>query len=160
MRLTVSDSTPLSIRSRTTASTCPRSTGTSVLPRASIRSTASRVSASEAGGSGLIMMIQPASGPGRLRAREVQDLAEALGGDEPDARALGLEHRVGRHRRAVDDVAQRARLDAGLAADPPHAGQHALGRVGRGRRRLDPPLAMVLVVDEEQVGERPSDVHS
>src|SRR5882672_3135361 len=35
-----------------------------VSPRASIRSTASRVSASEAGGSGLIMMIQPASGPG------------------------------------------------------------------------------------------------
>ena len=33
-------------------------------PRASIRSTASRVSASEAGGSGLIMMIHPASGPG------------------------------------------------------------------------------------------------
>ncbi len=45
-------------------STCASSTGTTVSPRASIRSAASRVSAREAGGSGLIMMIQPASGPG------------------------------------------------------------------------------------------------
>src|SRR3954467_7132602 len=53
-------------------STCPTSTGKSVAPRASIRSTASRVSASDAGGSGLTMMIQPASGPGvceRARCR-------------------------------------------------------------------------------------------
>ena len=50
--------------------TCSVSTATSVFPRASRRSTASRVSASDAGGSGLTMMIQPASGPGVwLRAR-------------------------------------------------------------------------------------------
>src|SRR6478736_2746236 len=69
---TVSVSTPDSTRSRTIPSTCCSSTATSVLPRASMRSTASRVSASEAGGSGLIMMIQPASGPGvweRARCR-------------------------------------------------------------------------------------------
>ena len=46
------------------SSACFTSTGVTVLPLASIRSTISRVSASEAGGSGLIMMIQPASGPG------------------------------------------------------------------------------------------------
>ena len=46
------------------SSTCCSSTAVMVSPRASIRSTASRVSAREAGGSGLIMMIQPASGPG------------------------------------------------------------------------------------------------
>ena len=43
-----------------------------MFPAESMRSTASRVSASEAGGSGLIMMIQPASGPGvceRARCR-------------------------------------------------------------------------------------------
>src|SRR6266852_7403920 len=61
---TVSVSTPDSTRSRTAPSTCSTSTGTTVSPRASMRSAASRVSASEAGGSGLIMMIQPASGPG------------------------------------------------------------------------------------------------
>ena len=64
MRPTVSDSTPDSTRSRTMLSTCASSTATTVSPRGPIRSTASRVSASEAGGSGLIMMIQPASGPG------------------------------------------------------------------------------------------------
>src|SRR3954449_10640924 len=53
-------------------STCARSTGTIVFPPASMRSTASRVSASEAGGAGLSMMIQAASGPGvweRARCR-------------------------------------------------------------------------------------------
>ena len=61
---TVRDSTPDSTRSRTISSTWASSTGTTVEPRASIRSTASRVSDRRAGGSGLIMMIQPASGPG------------------------------------------------------------------------------------------------
>ena len=60
----VRDSIPESTRSRTIASTCASSTGTTTFPRASSRSTASRVSASDAGGSGLTMMIQPASGPG------------------------------------------------------------------------------------------------
>ena len=61
---TVSDSTPESTRSRTISSTCASSTSTTVSPRGPIRSTASRVSASEAGGSGFSMMIQPARGPG------------------------------------------------------------------------------------------------
>jgi hypothetical protein len=61
---TVRVSTPDSTRSRTIPSTCFSSTSTIVFPCASIRSTASRVSARDAGGSGLIMMIQPASGPG------------------------------------------------------------------------------------------------
>ena len=60
----VSDSMPDSTRSRTISSTCASSTGTTTSPRASRRSTASRVSASDAGGSGLTMMIHPASGPG------------------------------------------------------------------------------------------------
>ena len=44
----------------------------------------------------------------RLRAREVEDLREALGRDQPDAGALRLEHRVRRDRRAVEDVAEVA----------------------------------------------------
>jgi hypothetical protein len=64
MSETVSDSTPDSTRSRTISPTWARSTGSTTSPRALIRSFASRVSSSAAGGSGLIMMIQPASGPG------------------------------------------------------------------------------------------------
>src|SRR5262245_61218095 len=69
---TVSDSTPESIRSRTICSTCSGSIALTTSPCALIRSSASRVSSSAAGGSGLIMMIQPASGPGvceRARCR-------------------------------------------------------------------------------------------
>ena len=108
-----------------------------------MRSTASRVSASDAGGSGLTMMIQPASGPGRLRAREVQDLPEALRRDQADARALGLEHGVRRDGRAVDDVARgrrarcrpRRRCARRRSSTPSR-------RVARRRRRLHAPLAV------------------
>ena len=72
MNAIVSDSTPDSTRSRMTCSAWASSTGVTASPRASIRSVISRVSAREAGGSGLIMMIQPANGPGvcdRARCR-------------------------------------------------------------------------------------------
>src|SRR5688500_6830878 len=148
MRETVSDSTPESTSSPTIPATCWRSTGTSVVPRASIRSTASRVSAREAGGSGLTMMIHPASGPGGWAGT---DLAEPGRGDEPEARAFGLEHGVGGDRRPVHDVAELLGADPGLLADAPHARQHALRRVGGRRRRLHAPLAVVAVVHEEEV---------
>ena len=64
MSETVSVSTPESTRSRTMPATCSRSTASTGSPWALIRSFASRVSSSAAGGSGLTMMIQPASGPG------------------------------------------------------------------------------------------------
>jgi hypothetical protein len=96
----------------------------------------------------------------RLGAGEMEDLTEALRGDEPDAGALALEHRVRRDGRAVDEVAQVAGRDPGLGADALDAGQHAVGRVARRRRRLHAPLPRAVVVDEEQVGERPSHVHS
>ena len=86
----------------------PRRPATTVLPRASIRSTASRVSASEAGGSGLIMMIQPASGPGVCERARWRICLKPVRRDQADARALRLEHRVRRDRRAVQDVAQVA----------------------------------------------------
>ena len=129
-------------------------------PRESMRSTASRVSASEAGGSGLSMMIQPASGPGVWERARCRIWPKPCGGDEADARALGLEHGVRRDGRAVDEVAQVAGRDAGLRADALDAGQHAVGRVAGRRRRLHAPLPGAVVVDEEQVGERPSHVHS
>ena len=47
-----------------------------------------------------------------------------------------------------------------LVADPPHAVQHALRRIGGRRRSLHAELrASVRVADEEEVGERPADVH-
>ena len=73
-------------------------------------------------------MIQPGERARRLGAGQVEDLAEALGRDQADARALRLEHGVRRDGRAVEDVLQLADADAGLVADPADAGEDALGR--------------------------------
>ena len=159
MSATVSDSMPDSTRSRTISSTCASSTGTTTSPRASRRSTASRVSASDAGGSGLIMMIQPGERAGRLRAGQMQDLTEPLRRDQADAGALRLEHGVRRDGSAVEDVLQFVDADPRLVADPANAGEHALGRImGRGRR-LDAELpAAVALRYEEEIGEGATDV--
>jgi len=99
-------------------------------------------------------------GARRLRAGQVQDLLEALRGDQADAGALALEDRVGGHGGAVHDVAELGRADARRLADLGHADEHALGGVARRRRGLDPVLGPVLVIDEEEVGEGATDVHS
>ena len=91
---------------------------------------------------------------------QVQDLPEALRREQAHAGPLRLEQRVRRHRRAVQDVRELARRDAALLADPADAGEDALGRVGRRRRRLHAVEVARLVVDEEQVGERAADVDS
>ncbi len=97
----------------------------------------------------------------RLRARQVEDLLEALRGDQPDAGSLRLENGVRRDGRAMEDVLDLRDLDARLVADPPDAVQHALRGVRGRRRRLDTVLpAAVPVAHEEQVGERAADVHS
>ena len=97
--------------------------------------------------------------PRRLGAGQVEDLAEALRRDQPDARALRLEHRVRRDGRAVEDVLELADADARLVADPADAREDALGRVVRRRRRLDAELgAAVALGHEEEVGERAADV--
>jgi len=74
-----------------------------------------------------------AGGVGRrpLVAGEVQDVAEALGGDDADPRAGGRQHRVGGDGRAVSDLGQRARVgQAGDAVD------HGLRGIVRRRRQL------------------------
>ena len=99
--------------------------------------------------------------PRRLRARQVQDLLEAHGRDQPDARALRLEHRIRGDGRAVEDVPDVADVDPRLLADPADAGEHALRGVGRRRRRLHAEAAAAVAVpvaDEEEVGEGAADV--
>ena len=93
----------------------------------------------------------------RLQARQVEDLGEPLGRDQPDPGALRLEHGVGGDRRAVEDVAEVADGDARLLADPADADEDALRRVGGRRRRLHPVLrARPFVTDQEEIRERPS----
>ena len=62
----------------------------------------------------------------------MEDLAEALRGDQADAGALGLQHGVGGDGRAMDDVAEVAGRDPGLLADARHAGEDAFRGILRG----------------------------
>ncbi len=94
-------------------------------------------------------------GPGDL-----QDLPEALRGDESDPGALVLEDRVGRDGGAVQDLADVGQRDVSVAADALYAAQHALGLVGGGGGGLAAPRPSAVGVDEEDVGERATDVDS
>ena len=101
----VSDSTPDSTRSRTISSTCSRSTGDDRLA-ARVHPLDRLARVGERGRRVGLDHDDPArERAGRLRAREVEDLLEALRRDQADAGALGLEHGVRRHGRAVKDVA-------------------------------------------------------
>ncbi len=106
------------------------------------------------------MMIQPASGPGVCERARCRICPKPWVVIRPTRAPLDSSTALVATVVPWTTLRRSRGLDAGLVADPPHAGEHALGRVGGGRRRLDPPLAVVLVVDEEQVGERPSDVHA
>ena len=68
---------------------------------------------------------------GNERTRDLQDVLEPLGRDEPDACALALEHRIGRDRGAVEHIADRARRDSRLYANRVDAVQYAFGTVMR-----------------------------
>ena len=124
-----------------------------------MRSTASRVSASDAGGSGLIMMIQPASGPGVRERARWRIWPNPLVVIKPTRAPLRLEHGVRRDGRAVEYVLQLADADAGFVADPADAGEDAFGGIVGRRRRLDAELgAAVALGHEEEVGEGTANV--
>ena len=95
-----------------------------------------------------------------LVARDVQDVAEALGRDQADLGALVFQRDVGRHRGAVQQQVHRLQADAGLAAQRIDPGHHrACGIVGRGRHLVDRDRARRLV-DQNQIRERTADIHS
>ena len=95
---------------------------------------------------------------GLLVARDVEDVAIALGRDHPDRGAVVLDHDVRRDRRAVEHLVERGRALPRLLRDLDDALDGAeRGVRGSGRKLVDPDLPG-LVVDVDQVGERPSDV--
>ena len=96
-----------------------------------------------------------------LVPRDVEDVAVALGRDQPDLGAVVLDHDVGRDRRAVEDLVQlrqatMPRVRSQLA-DP--CDRSLRGVLGRGRHLVDEDLAR-LVVHVDQVGERAADIDS
>ena len=99
-------------------------------------------------------LVQAIEAGPRLAAEE-QQVAESLGGDERGAREPALEQRVGGDRRAVDEVRDLARLDAGSLEHLARGRHHAL-LLARGAEHLggDQPSGPT----EHRVGERAADV--
>ncbi len=95
-----------------------------------------------------------------LVARDVQDVAIALGRDHPDLRAVVLDHDVRRDRRAVEDLIELGRLDAGHLAQLADALNGSDRGIGGRRGRLVDDYLPGLVVDVDEVGEGAADVDS
>ena len=77
-----------------------------------------------------------------LVPRDVEDVAVALGRDQPDLRAVVLDDDVRRDRRPVEDLVQLRRRRAGAGGQLADPLQRPLGRVlGRGRQLVDEDLA-------------------
>ena len=95
---------------------------------------------------------------GTLVTCDVEDVAEPLRRDQADFGAGVGEDDVRRDGRSVQDAVELADGYAGTRAEISNAGDRAPGRVVRCRGHLfdrDPPG---LLVDQDQVGERPADV--
>ena len=95
-----------------------------------------------------------------LVARDVEDVAEALGGDQADGGALVRQRDVRRDGRAVEQVVDLRQLHAGLRAEAVDALDDAAGGIVGGGRDLVDGDATRLFVDEDQVGEGAADVYS
>ena len=95
---------------------------------------------------------------GPVAARDFERVAEAVGGDEPDPRALALGQGVDDDRRAVREKVDGSGVDSSLLHDI----QHALLEAGRSRVGLggaEHGLAGGLVDRErDEIGERAPDV--
>ncbi len=95
-----------------------------------------------------------------LVARDVEDVAKALGGDEPGLGAVVLEHDVGRDRSAVHEIANVSERGAGLGTELGEGRQGACRRIaGRGRDFVDLDGA-ARVVHEHEIGVGAADVDS
>ena len=95
-----------------------------------------------------------------LVARDVQDVAVALGRDHPDLGAVVLDHDVRRDGGAMEDLVELLGLDPGHRAQLADALDGADGGVcGRRGGLVDDHRARV-VVDVDEVGERAADVDS
>src|SRR6202008_4783945 len=112
----------------------------------------SRVPASEAGGSGLTMMIQPASGPGVCERARWRIWPKPWVVIRPTRAPLDSSTAL-----VATAVPWTTLPRAAWGGDASGA---ACGGTLRVRGVFPPPMPVIAVVDEEQVGERSSDVHA
>ena len=91
-----------------------------------------------------------------ITAAHFQHVAKSFRGDDACLAALALQQRVGADRRAVNDGADLRQVAGALA----HAVEEAVRFATACRRHLADPRTSARFIQEEQVGERPADVHT
>ena len=96
---------------------------------------------------------------GHEGAGDLQHLPVPFRGHDAHAGALPFQDGVGRDRGAVHHVGDRGRLDARVVAHPLDAVEHADRGILRSRRHLCAVGAAARFIDQQEIGERPADVH-
>ncbi len=91
---------------------------------------------------------------------DLERVAEACGRQQRRAGALSLDQRIGRERGAVDDGANGALGHPGVAQQRLHTLLDALRRILRRRQDLPDTHGARRLVDDDEIRERPSDVHT
>ena len=89
---------------------------------------------------------------GTVRTPDVEDVAVAGGHQQPDAATPPLQHRIGRHRRAMHEAAHRRRGNTERFLHSPDGVDHRLVGVGPVGRHLEHALELIALKADE-VGE-------
>src|SRR5580765_3668826 len=84
-------------------------------------------------------------------ASDREHVDESVCGQQPGARALALDHRIGCERRAVHQYADVPRRQVRLRKQALQPADHGLGGVGRRRQRLAKPERSVLDILENEI---------
>ena len=108
-----------------------------------------------------LVVDDPAAQTARhVRTRDLQNLFVTLGGHQAHFGTGAGQHRVGGHGRAVHDLSNFLRRDAGGGANALDAVEHADGRVFRGAGYFCGVGIGRLFVHQKQVGKRAPDIDS
>ena len=93
-------------------------------------------------------------------ARDLQQVAKALGGDESEVGEALLEQRVGGHGRPVSDRAHAVGVPSSQPEDLQDRVEHAHGGIGYRRRGLGSDDRARRLVQGHHVGQRPAGIDS
>ena len=96
---------------------------------------------------------------GNRLAGDLDQVPETLGDQKAETLELVLQHRVGRRRRAVQDLADLGPRGPGRVQHLVDSGEQPEARIGRRARGLDRELVARLLVERDHVGERAAGVY-
>ena len=90
--------------------------------------------------------------------RDLENVPEPLGDDQPETRDLALQQRIGRDRRAVRQHGEIVDARAPFAQDRVNPAHQSHRRIGRRRRHLGHPHRARFVVHTDDIGKRAAGV--